>query len=106
MWSDLEEDETDQATAGFMWRDLGGTILAQSQGRVWLHEVEGSLSLSLSLSRLSLKMVWSENRNVKQFLGQSLYFTVRWNAFPENSIFHAQPNTRWSVKWFPKMVWS
>ena len=55
MWSDLEEDETDQAMAGFMWRDLGGTISAQSQGRVWLHEVEGSLSLSLSLSLYASK---------------------------------------------------
>ena len=93
MWSDLEEDETDQATAGFMWRDLGGTILAQSQGRVWLHEVEGSLSLSLS-THLSPEIIWSENRNEKQFSGQSLYFTVKWNVFPKKSIFHAQPNTR------------
>ena len=78
---------------------------ARSRRRVWLREVKGSLSLSLSV-RLSLEIVWSENRNVKQFLGQSLYFTVKWNDFPENSIFYTQPNTWWGVKWFPEMVWS
>ena len=66
-----------------------------------------SLSLSLSLSaRLSPKIVWSENRNVKWFPGQSLYFYSQMKCISGNSIFHAQPNTRFYGKWFPEMVWS
>ena len=47
---DLEEDVTGQAAVGFMWRDLGGAkSTAWSRRRVWLHEVEVSLSLSLHI---------------------------------------------------------
>ena len=109
------------------WCNLSGMILAawsrrcnltgksgvgaRSRRRVWLCEVESSLlsllSLSLSLFvRLRPEIVCSENRNVKQFPSQNLYFTVQWNAFPENFIFHTQPNTWWCVKWFLEMVWS
>ena len=127
-WSEPKEDETGQATAGFMWRDLGGAkSTTRSHRHIWgwgaispacliarsrrLSTLSLSLFLSLSLTltlstRLSSEMVWNENRNVKQFLGQSLYFTVKWNVFLENSIFHTQPNIRWGVKWFPKMLWS
>ena len=95
-------------------RSSSGKLLV---ARSWRHKVNYVISpaclvalswrLSLSLfARLSSKMVWNENRNLKQFLGQNLYFTVKWNVFPENSIFHAQPNTRWGVKWFLEMVWS
>ena len=81
-------------------RSSGGRLhVARSWWHVWGWG-------AISPACLSPKMVWSENRNVKQFLGQSLYFTVHWNAFPENSIFSAQPNTRWGVKWFLEMVWS
>ena len=31
---------------------------------------------------------------------------VKVNDFPENSIFHMQPNTRFHVKWFPEIVFS
>ena len=63
--------------------------------------------LSLSLfACLSPEMVWSENRNIKWFPGQSLYFYGQMKCISRNSIFHAQPNTRFYGKWFPKMVWS
>ena len=66
-----------------------------------------SLSLSLSLfARLSPKMDCRENRNVKWFPSQSLYFYGQIKCISGNSIFHAQPNTWFYGKWFPKMVWS
>ena len=65
-----------------------------------------SFSLSLCASEARSGNGWSENRNVKQFSGQRLLFTVNWNANLENSIFHVQPNTRFYGKWFPKIVWS
>ena len=91
-WSDLEEDGAISAGRSRR-RNLDGMI---SKARSWRHDLEGAilpmqsrrhvwgwgvissslslLSLSRSLSlfaRLSPEMVWSENRNVKQFPGQS-----------------------------------
>ena len=68
-----------------------------------------SLSLSLSLSlfaSVSLEMIWRWNRSCIHFPGQRPYFTVKVNDFPENSIFHTQPNTRKGVKGFPEIIWS
>ena len=95
------------------WREVDGAIsparlgLGRDLANVFGSVKSKALSLSLSFfARLSPEMVWSENRNVKQFPSQSLYFTVKWNVFPENSIFYAHPNTQWGVKWFLEMVWS
>ena len=98
------------------WCDLGGVRLVWGEISVvvrsrWRRRCWGAIgfgwignSLSFSLHVWDLEMVCSENRNVNQFPGQSLKHTVNWNVFPKNFIFHAQPNTQWSVKSFPEMV--
>ena len=73
---------------GSEWRKLTVGGLAECGSSDW-----SSLSLSLSLSRLSPEMVWSKNRNVKWFPGQSLYFYGQMKCISRNFIFHVQPNT-------------
>ena len=98
-------------------RDVGVNLCLISAGAVigavWVVGLELSLflltvsfSLSLCASEARSGNGWSENRNVKQFPGQRLLFTVNWNANLENSIFHVQPNTQFYGKWFLEIVWS
>ena len=95
----------DRSEANSPWvdrRSVDRQIRARSVEAHWL-----SLSLSSPpFACLSPKMVWSENRNVKWFSGQSLYFYSQMKCISGNSIFHAQPNTRFYGKWFPEMVWN
>ena len=92
---------------GSEWRKLTVGVSAECGSSDWSSVYGGSPSLSLSLSaRLSPEMVWSENRNVKWFPSQNLYFYDQMKCISENSIFHAQPNTQFYRKWFFKMVWS
>ena len=109
---DWPRGEDRSASGGWRDRPRGGRDRSSSGklhvARSWRREADGvispaclvawSRSLSLSLfASLSPKMVWNENKNLKQFLGQNLYFTVKWNVFPEKW---------WGVKWFPEMVWN
>ena len=78
--------------------DLTGAIL----NSLCLRICEAFLFLSLCVSGNDLKI----KQKLKIFSGQRGYFTVKVNDFPENSIFHAQPNTRFHVKGFPETVFS
>ena len=84
-------DETGQAAAGFMRRDLGGMISAARTPWCDLASVSGVGVRSSSVSLLSLSLPVCESGNdlkvkqkVNHFLGQRPYFTAKVIYFLEN----------------------